>query len=104
MLLGYLGARTALELKGYAHYLGPGIRKFFLFGQPGEYLPVWFKEYHWQVEYDFTTTNLFPEDLTSSFTKSIYKEIDIKISAPERAALEMLYHILEQQGFNEAQK
>jgi hypothetical protein len=100
----HIGARAALEMKGYAHYLGPTIRKIFLFGQSGDYLPVWFKEYDWQVEYDFTTTNLFPEDLTSSFTESTYKEIDIKISAPERAAMEMLYHIPEQQGFDEAQK
>ena len=26
----HIGARTALELKGYGHYLGPGIRKILL--------------------------------------------------------------------------
>jgi hypothetical protein len=32
----HIGARTALEMKGYGHYLGPGIREVFMFGQPGE--------------------------------------------------------------------
>jgi hypothetical protein len=100
----HIGARTALEMKGYGHYLGPGIRKVFMFGQPGEYLPVWFKEYYWPVDYYYTTTNLFPDNLPSSFTKSKYKDIDITISTPERAALEMLHLIPEEQGFDEAFK
>jgi hypothetical protein len=61
----HLGARTALEMKGYGYYLGPGIRKMFLFGQPGEFLPVWFKAYNWSENYFYTTTNLFPENLPS---------------------------------------
>ena len=98
----HIGARTALEMKGYGHYLGPGIRKVFLFGQPGEYLPVWFKEYDWPVAYYYTTTNLFPDNLPSSLTESKYKDINITMSAPERAALEMLHLIPEEQGFDEA--
>jgi len=98
----HIGARTALEMKGYGHYLGPGIRKVFLFGRPGEHLPVWFKEYDWPGDYYYTTTNLFPDNLLSSFTESKYKDIGITISTPERAALEMLHLIPEQQGFDEA--
>jgi len=100
----HIGARTALEMKGYAHYLGPGIRKVFIFGQSGEYLPEWFKKYDWPVDYYYTTTNLFPENMPSSFTKSKYKDIDITISTPERAALEMLHLIPVKQGFDEAFK
>jgi hypothetical protein len=100
----HIGARSALEMMGYAHYLGPGIRKIFMFGQPGEYLPAWFKEYDWPVDYYYTTTNLFPDNLPSSFTKSKYKDIDITISTPERAALEMLHLIPAEQGFDEASK
>ncbi|NOQ96858.1 MAG: hypothetical protein GQ561_01710 [Calditrichae bacterium] len=98
----HVGARTALELKGYGHYLGPGIRRVFMFGQPGEYLPVWFKKYDWPVDYYYTTTNLFPDNLPSSFTESKYKDINITISTAERAVLEMLHLIPEQQGFDEA--
>jgi hypothetical protein len=98
----HVGARTALELKGYGHYLGPGIRKIFMFGQPGVNLPVWFKEYEWPVNYYYTTTNLFPDNLLSSFTESKYKDIGITMSQPERAALEMLHLIPEEQGFDEA--
>ena len=98
----HIGARTALEMKGYGHYLGPGIRKIFMFGQPGVNLPVWFKEYEWPVNYYYTTTNLFPDNLPSTFTESKYKDIDLTISTPERAALEMLHLIPVEQGFDEA--
>jgi hypothetical protein len=73
-----------------------------LFSQPGKHLPVWFKEYDWPVDYYCTTTNLFPDNLPSSFTESKYKDINITISALERAFLEMLHLIPEQQGFDEA--
>ena len=42
--------------------------------------------------------------MPSSFTKSEYKDIDITISTPERAALEMLHLIPAEQGFDEASK
>ena len=100
----HIGARTALEMKGYAHYLSPNFRKIFMFGQPGEYLPIWFREYNWSVNFYYTTSNLFPDNLPSSFTKSEYKDIDITISTPERAALEMLHLIPAEQGFDEASK
>ena len=56
----------------------------------------------WPVDYYYTTTNIFPDNLSSSFTESKYKDINITISAPERAVLEMLHLIPEQQGFDEA--
>ena len=37
------GGKTALELKGYAHYLPSGKRKVFLYGTQGRVLPSWFK-------------------------------------------------------------
>jgi hypothetical protein len=100
----HVAARSALEMKGYGHYLGPGIRKIFLFGLPGESLPVWFKSYNWSVNNYYRTTNLFPKNLLSSFTTSKYKDINITISTPERAALEMLHLTPTEQGFDEAFK
>lgn len=40
--------------------------------------------------------------MSSTFTESKYKDIDITISTPERAALEMLHLIPVEQGFDEA--
>ena len=37
------GGKTALELKGYAHYLPSGKRKIFLYGTQGLILPTWFR-------------------------------------------------------------
>jgi hypothetical protein len=98
----HVGAKTAMELQGLAHYLAPKLPRCFLFSPTGSRLPKWFSDYDWDLEVIYKTTNLFPgvEDL--SFTEYSYKEFTIHISAPERAGLEMMYHIPEKQGFNEA--
>jgi hypothetical protein len=66
----HIGARTALEMKGYAHYLSPNFRKIFIFDQP----LIWFREYNWSIDFYYTTSNLFPDILPSSFTKTEYKK------------------------------
>ncbi len=98
----HAGGRTALELKGYAHYGRQGRERCFLFGQKGTTLPKWFRNYDWNVDVVFKATNLFPADLNSGFMEYLHKEIKVLISAPERAALEMLYYIPSKQGFGEA--
>lgn len=98
------GARTALELKGYGHYVRFNHEKCFLFGKVGTHLPGWFRKFDWQVDVHFKATNLFETDMPESFTDYLYKEIVIKISAPERAAMEMLYYVPYWQGFDEAMR
>ncbi|NIS60312.1 MAG: hypothetical protein GTO13_06335, partial [Proteobacteria bacterium] len=39
----HAGGKTALELKGYAHYLPPQQGRIFLYGSQGQTLPAWFK-------------------------------------------------------------
>jgi len=97
----HAGGKTALELKGYAHYLSEKIQNVFLFGHRGEQLPEWFKEFDWGVSVNYTATNLFPGNLDDSFSDFDYRDFSIKISSPERAAMEMLYHIPKLHGFNE---
>ena len=98
----YAGGRTALELKGYARF-GPQAReKGFIFAESGTGLPKWFKNYNWNVNIVFKATNLLPANLKESYTEYAYKEITLQISAPERAALEMLYYVPTIQGFDEA--
>jgi hypothetical protein len=38
----YAGGKTALELKGYAHFLSSGENHVFLYGRPGLALHSWF--------------------------------------------------------------
>jgi hypothetical protein len=100
----HVGGRTALELKGFSHYGRPGAERCFLYAPSGTRLPKWFRQYEWAVELSFKATNLFPQGLSRSFSDYRHKELNIMISAPERAAMEMLYHVPSEQGFDEALK
>ncbi|MFO7890146.1 MAG: type IV toxin-antitoxin system AbiEi family antitoxin domain-containing protein [bacterium] len=98
----HAGAKSALELQGFAHYLAPKMPRVFLFGPPQTRLPKWFSNYQWGLDIIFTATKLFKNSLKTGFTEYSHKEFSVWISAPERAALEMMYHIPDKQGFGEA--
>jgi hypothetical protein len=72
------GGKTALELKGYGHYLPSGKRTIFLYATQGLVLPAWFKGERKE------------------------KEFTVKVSAAERAAMEMLHLVPGRVGFDEA--
>jgi len=96
------GGRTALELLGYAHYLRFKDRVF-LFGKAGETLPKWFRDAGWQKEFEYHQTKLFG-DSQSGLMSYEHRGISLTVSAPERAAMEMIYLIPKTQGFDEADK
>ena len=100
----HVGGRTALELKGFSHYGRTGLEKCFLYAPSGTRLPKWFLQYDWGVDIHYKGTNLFPPTLTAGFSSYTHKELTVKISAPERAAMEMLYYVPSDQGFGEAIK
>ncbi|MDW7680717.1 MAG: type IV toxin-antitoxin system AbiEi family antitoxin domain-containing protein, partial [bacterium] len=68
----------------------------------GERLPKWFREYDWGTKIIYSPTKLFSEPIPESFTEYTHKEFSILVSSPERAAIEMMYQIPKQQGFDEA--
>jgi hypothetical protein len=96
------GGKTALELKGYAHYLPSGKRKVFLYGEQGQVLPNWFRGERLGVDIVMSRTNLFPEDSQEGFSEFREKDFPIRISSPERAAMEMLYLVPGKISFEEA--
>lgn len=100
----HVGGRTALELKGYAHYARVSNLQCFLFAAAGTRLPTWFNENDWGVKIHFIATNLIMNELKESFSEHEHRGFEVKISAPERAALEMLYFIPSHQGFDEAMR
>ncbi|MBC8383305.1 MAG: type IV toxin-antitoxin system AbiEi family antitoxin [Candidatus Cloacimonetes bacterium] len=99
-----ISARTALELQGYGHYVYVGKNKQYLSGRHNIQLPMWFKNYSWDVKYLYKTTSLFPDKLETSFTYIIHKTFKVKISSPERAILEMLHIVPYEQSFDETSK
>lgn len=100
----HAGGKTALMLKGFSHYVNPKTPKVFLYSTRGTKLPLWFVKNNWDAEIEFTTTNLFSLSMPETFTSYPYRDFEILISAPERAAMEMLYHVPGNQGFDESQK
>jgi hypothetical protein len=99
----HAGGKTALELKGYAHYLTAKQNRIFLYGPRGVILPAWFKGDRFNVRFEMTRTNLFPFDNNMGFTEIKEKDFSVRISAPERAAMEMLHLVPNKVGFAEAQ-
>ncbi len=99
----HVGGKTALELKGYAHYLPAKQNKVFIYGKRGLILPAWFKEDRFNVTFVVKRTNLFPADNREGFTEFKERDFSIGIAAPERAAMEMLHLVPREVGFDEAQ-
>jgi hypothetical protein len=98
----HAGGKTALERKGYAQYLPASQKRVFLYGPRGLTLPAWFKGDRFGVELVVTRMNLLPADLQEGFTGFKEKGFSVRISALERAMLEMLHLVPKKVGFDEA--
>ncbi len=98
----HAGGKTALEMKGYGHYLPSGRNNIFLYGKRGQILPAWFDGERLDIHLFMIRTKLFDACGLEGFTIYEEKGFPIKISAPERAAMEMLLLVPERVGFGEA--
>ena len=99
----HCGARTALDLQGCGHYVAFAARTVYLFGHPGQRLLKWFREYDWHVKVAYRMTALFPRGLDDSYVDFPAGDFSIQMASPERAAMEMLYYVPSEQGFDEAE-
>jgi hypothetical protein len=98
----HVGAKTALLILGYGHYLPFGQETVTLFGLRDVALPSWFKEYNKNIKIKYFTPNLFGKTPLIGLTKRDYGSFSIKISSAERAILEVLYLIPHEQPFEES--
>lgn len=96
----HVGGKTALQLKGAAHYIPVDMKRVYLFGGAGAKLPSWFKSHNWGIEIDYLMTNLFQTRL--GFIEEDYGTFSIEISSPERAIMEVLYLVPHRQTFEES--
>lgn len=96
-------AKTALLMQGHAHFLPLGRgATVWLFGSSGEKLPAWFRQRDWDAKVRFTATHLLPADDHQGLTSRDAGGFTLTISAPERAALELLHLVPNRQSFEEA--
>lgn len=96
-------AKTALQMQGLGHFLTVGTGgPVTLFGAPQEKLPSWFREHDWGVRVRYTATNLLPASSAPGLTKRDMGAFSLTVSAPERAALELLRLVPHRESYEEA--
>lgn len=99
----HVSDKTALQLQGYAHFLPLGEGGMLsLFGLTGFRLPSWFQRYDWGSTLRYTTARLFEDNVDVGFTVIKSGALTVQISAPERAMVEFLYFVPNQESFEEA--
>jgi hypothetical protein len=98
----HAGGKTVLELKGYGHYVPQETKSLFLYAQPGVILPAWFSGERLGLRLVVTRTSLFPPDSPEGFSEWKEREFSVRISSPERAAMEMLHLVPEKMTFEES--
>lgn len=92
-----------MQLQGYAYFLPLGTGSTLsLFARPGTRFPTWFKQYEWGMAIRYTTANLFSSNTDIGLTHKNLESFSIKLSAPERAMMELLYLVPGRESFEEA--
>jgi hypothetical protein len=95
------GGISAIELRGYAHYLAFGTREVVLFGHPGTKLPAWFEAHSWSRPVTLVTTGVFAGTEKATSTLPV-DEVDLEVATLEQAAFEMMYLVPKRQSYEEA--
>lgn len=99
----HVADKTALQLQGYAHFLPLGQGgTLSLFGLPGTRLPAWFQRYDWGVDLRYTTAMLYANKGGMGLTERESGRLTVQFSTPERAIMEFLYFVPNQESFEEA--
>jgi hypothetical protein len=99
----HAGGKTALQLQGYAHFLPLGKGStVFLFGPSETKLPAWFMRYRWGLNIRFASTRIFTDEASVGLTTRDMGAFSVRVSAPERAMMEVLYFVPKEQSYEEA--
>lgn len=85
----HIGASSALDLRGYSHFVAIGKAKAYLFTSPKERLQNWLLNTEWDMEVRYFTTSLFKSE--TGLERYEYRGHQLLISGPERAFMEYLH-------------
>jgi hypothetical protein len=98
----HVGGLSALELQGYGHYIHMGGRPLFLYGPPHFRLPTWFRGAI-KGEVHLISAGFLAGLMQEGLHGMPVEGVQVIMSLPERAALEMLYAVHPGKvGFTEA--
>jgi len=99
----HVGGKSALELRGFEHFVTAGEGGFlYLFSDSPTKLPSWFKNGRWDRRVSFKLLRLFPTEPKIGLSSHSVTTVEISISTPERAILEVLELVPKHQSFEEA--
>ncbi len=99
----HVGGKTALQMLGFGHFLPLGEKlPVFLFGAPGKKLPLWFETFRSGINLRYLMADLFSEKERLGLTKKGVGAFEITLSSPERAIMELLYLVPQEESFEEA--
>ena len=84
-----IGAYTALELRGYSHYLSMGKPKAFLYTNSSNRIPLWMLKTEWDMTIKSVVTSFLGDDMTGVEPMAVGTDT-LLVSTPERAILECL--------------
>ena len=85
----HVGASSALDLRGYSHFVSMGKASGYLFTDKEARLPGWFCALEWNMTVQYFTTSIFGGD--SGLEVYDYSGAQLLISSPERAFMECLH-------------
>lgn len=103
----HVGGKTALELLGKSHYLpmGFGQQAIQLFSPAGVKLPEWVNSSDsWKEQFKLYSTKMFAKQysLPATLITRVVDGVELMLSSPERAALEICYGVPKVVSFAEA--
>lgn len=94
----HIGGRSALTLRNMGHYINMGKTQLDLFSNDYLSLPLWFKNNDWGADIRYLKTNSLSDIAIDDFDVGNFT---IKVSSPERAALELMQFACKVYSFDE---
>lgn len=85
----HVGASSALDLRGYSHFVAMGKQLAYLFTPPEQRLQSWLMKVEWDMTIKYFTTSLFNGE--TGLEEYDYRGHKLLISSPERAFMECLH-------------
>ncbi|MBR5398645.1 MAG: type IV toxin-antitoxin system AbiEi family antitoxin [Bacteroidales bacterium] len=85
----HIGAASALELRGFSHFIVMGKPAACLFTEKENRLPLWLSKGNWDIDVHYYTTSVFPKEMGLETIEDNGREL--LISSPERAIMECLH-------------
>ena len=85
----HVGASSALDLRGYSHFVAMGKPLAYLFTTSEQRLPAWILKVEWDRVIRYFTTSVFSDG--TGLEEYDYRSHKLLISSPERAFMECLH-------------